>query len=66
MSAPATYGPDQLFEISLKDLHALTTHAAVASSAAADDNGRREREAWALFDNIITRVTCCPVSDGSD
>lgn len=48
--------PDGFWLISDEDLKGLTTHAATASSAAADDNKRREREAWAAFDAIINRV----------
>lgn len=49
-----------LFTISAQDLYDLTTHAATASSAAADDNKRRERDAWAQFDAIINRVRTQP------
>jgi hypothetical protein len=48
------------FTISEADLADLTTHAATASTAAADGNRRREREAWAKFDAIIERVRICP------
>lgn len=51
---------DELFTISAADLADLVTHAATASSAAADDNKRRERDAWAKFDAIVERVRSCP------
>ena len=50
----------ELFAGSAAGVAGLVTHAATASSAAADDNKRRERDAWAKFDAIVERVRSCP------